>query len=229
MKYFFPKSFFLATLLLLGAGSTTAQVGGVVHDPLALATAVEQFATRITKMDQTIRAQTGSRGLGDLINSDVYRNYRRQLPWETTVTIEKLSRGEYPSDIDSMSQVLRGLAGLYRLWEDSTTIQDPQERRRLQTQARRTRTASSAVAASAAQIALASTEQNVDDLEQLIAEINQTEDIKASQDLSARIMAQNGFLLNQLLNLEANDLANKTTRELSDQKIEDFEKWDRGF
>jgi hypothetical protein len=183
---------------------------------------------QITKLEdgiglafEQVQLMRGSRGMGTLANNEIYKKHRRQLPFENRYIVDRLARGKLPTNKEELSQGLIGLIALYQLHaeeENQTSAQIKAENKEKKGRA----TAAAALSNANAQLAMRNSQSNVETYEGLIDQIDQAADVKATQDLLARISAENGLVLNQLLNLEASQVSAESERSL----VEDTEKRD---
>ena len=175
---------------------------------------------QITKLEdgielafEQVQAMRGSRGMSTLANNKIYKKHRRQLPFRNRWIVDRLAKGKLPKNKDQLEEGLIGLIALYQL--HNKEVKQTREKIIATNKENKKRgTAASALSNANAQLALKNSASNIDTFEGLIHKIDKTEDIKATNDLLARISAENGLVLNQLLNLQATDIAADSEREL---------------
>lgn len=170
----------------------------------------KDYQKQLEQLDQAIRqanAVTGTRNMGALANSAVESGLRRYLPntWQDTLQIMEAA------NLSNSALGTQSLYGtLYKTYSPMTgaelITQDPTGPI-AQAIDRRTRTAYGAMAAS--EQAYNNAADRLDTYETLLREIDKTEDLKASVDLQARIAAENGMSLNELMRLQAIQIQQK--------------------
>ena len=199
---------------------------------------VQQLSThrnQLIELKQSVRlAQrevdsiTGTRGYSDILQDTVFKETRKQLTFESRIALDDLIAGRLPTTSAELTRGLRALIELYSL-DKQYTDYTPEERYARVTGAQETRRNTNAYMTLRAEQHLQNTEVNTAKYEELINEIDNTQDIKASTDLANRIAVENGILLNQLINLQANILKNTATTQATQEQIEQMNRIETGL
>jgi hypothetical protein len=157
------------------------------------------------KQIEELAALIGSRGMGDLLNGSVERAARRAVPPTLEALLQSAAEGRLPSSYDELAGILTRIQRELELASSAQVYgpdaQTPVARAYERTQ--RTTLANLAVSDQAYQRAA----QRVESYEALIQAINGTADVKASSDLVARLLAENGLSVNELIRLQALELS----------------------
>lgn len=170
----------------------------------------KDYQKQLEQLDQAIRqtnALTGTRNMGTLANSAVESELRRYLPDTWQDTLHMMEAANLPNGALG-TQNLYG--SLYKTYNPMTgaefMTQDPAGPI-AQAIDRKTRTTYGAMAAS--EQAYNNAVTRMETYETLLGALDQTEDLKASVDLQARISAENGMALNELMRLQAIQIQQK--------------------
>jgi len=210
-----------------------------VTDSISIGQDLQQFATvvaQLRQLEQTVantlaqiqvaerqlETLTGDYGLSDLANSQAFKDLRRTADWESIFT-GVTSNTSGPIQVKGREVIAEyGLiegASLFESGEDVSIINPlivAHEKSR------------DAVAAGAglARVTMEASDSRVDVYEAFIDQIASSPNQKSSTDLLARIMAENGLLMNEMIKLNAANLEMQQTmlaRELaSDQADANF-------
>lgn len=187
----------------------------------------EQLDRSFENSIRQLQALSGSRGMSILANNSAYKDHRRNLSLDRKQVLDRLAHGEMSQNKEQLSDRLLSLIEIYRLQEQSGTQAHSLAaltNRHYQSRA----VASAALTVSSADIAIENVAQSINTYESFIDEIDKTQDIKASNDLIARLTAENGLLLNRLLVLQGHSIANQAERQLSKDSQRPL-LWDTGF
>jgi len=200
-------SSFLAVLV-----PTSAQAQGI---PVYDASSFTQFVTQLQQMSEDYQKQleqldeaikqtnsiTGTRNMGSLANDALAANLRRYLPTSWEDTMNMINASGLPD----------GALGTQSLYNDLYTTYGPVSGADFmatdptgpiaQAVDRKTNTTFAAMAAS--EQAYNNIAGRIETYEALLNELNNTTDLKSSTDLQARISAENGMILNELVRLQA--------------------------
>lgn len=210
--------------------------------PVYDAASFGQFLTQLDKMAQDYQKQieqleeamkqtnalTGSREMGSLMNSPLEASMRRYLPntWQETMNIMNTS-GLSGAGL----QTQKTYSNLYTSYEPAPgaalMVSNPNS---TAARAYDRRVSTTFAAMAAGEEAFDSIPQRMSTYESLLAELDNTQDVKASIDLLARISAENGMALNEVMRLNAIQIqqsAAKDNQIISDytrgQKIHKFD------
>ncbi len=202
---------FLTTLILvMFTFNTQAYAQGIpVYDAASFA----QFITQLDKMAQDYQKQleqlqeatrqtqalTGTRGMGSLVNGDFERSLRQYVPDDWSQTMQLLDAGNLPPGALGTQNIYSQLYNDYAPISGSDFISGDPSGPVAQSLDRRTATTYAAMAAS--EQAFNNISARMQTYETLLEELNNTDDLKASLDLQARITAENGLILSELMRL----------------------------
>ena len=182
-----------------------------------MVTQIEQLKSQITELQKHTEALTGDYDLSSLANSDLFKELRRL---ESDLNdILSIADGGGTGPIAELGRealeeygILEGVALFPNESDDNPNpllVAHDKSRNVI------------AAGAGTARATIAGADRRVDVYEAFIEEIDSTPNAKASSDLHARILAENGLLMNELLRVTAMNLELQQTllaRELaSDQ------------
>ncbi len=207
MRAYFRKNLLIASVSFFALGITNSYAQMAVYDATSyqqllaqLQAAEREYSKQLEELDTALaqtNAMTGTRSMGDLMNGALEKELRRSLPQSWDETLNLLSSNAdpqitalYQSYMDEYSPI--NGAALFKSAPDGNLAKSYE--RSLQSNL-------SSMALSEA--AFNNTNNKLETLENLLDELNNTQDLKASVDLQARISAENGFLLSELLRLQA--------------------------
>lgn len=204
--------------LILTIIAVPAQAQGIpVYDASSFTQLVTQldqmskdYQKQLEQLEQAVQqtnAITGTRNMGALANSPLEAELRRYLPNTWQETMRMIDAGSLPNGAlgtqglyGSLYQTYQPLTGAQFMTQDPTGAI-------AQAIDRKTGTTYAAMAAS--EEAYNNASKRIDTYETLMTELDKTPDLKASIDLQARIMAENGMVLNELMRLQAIQIQQK--------------------
>ena len=194
---------------------------------------VESYRTQLEQLEEAARqvqALTGPRGMSRLRNGTAFRTARRYAPssWRDTLLI--LERGGNPGNARDVRRIMEEIYDEYGIGgaEDYNPINpnDPAAR------AFQNRRDTTYAAAAISETSYNQTESRVETMESFLDEIERAGDMKAISDLNARIGAENGLLLAELIRLNAirmQQAAAAETQRMADEErlraMTDFESY----
>lgn len=203
--------FYLGIVVLALMPSAVRAQGIPVYD----AASYTQFVTQLNQMSQDYQKQieqlnesikhtsalTGSRGMGSLANGSLESDLRRYLPntWQETMNIMNAS-GLGAAGLGTQGTYAT-LYNRYSPVKGADFIKSDPAGTAAEALDRRTDTTFAAMAAG--EEAFDSIPRRLGTYETLLSELDNTQDLKASIDLLARISAENGFILNEMMRLNA--------------------------
>jgi type IV secretion system protein VirB5 len=225
-----------ACVLSIGIGCQKAEATGIpTVDIAATLQRIQQIqngidvlenAQKLLKQGQQLVEQgerqyksiSGVRDMGNLLNSQLYRENRKYLPknWRDTLTLAKgVADGRY----STLSGAGRALAQANRIYERSQ-LGEGQRAPGVRRLTRDEDQIASIQASSGATYERSA--QRVEELQALVDKVNQTEDLKASMDLVARMQAEQLFLLNELIQVQARgELSKSQDTVVANQRAEE--------
>jgi type IV secretion system protein VirB5 len=201
MKTFFRSvvlrmSLALASLVGMHSG---AQAGIPVIDAANLLQTIQQVLNDITEIDNQLQQITqlqsqidnisGFRGLGSILNSPLLRNY---IPANAQNTINAVTVGGY-AGLSPSAKTLRDASMVYNCLDKAgpaqtrcqATLAQPYQHKAFM------------------QDALSKASGRVDQINSLLAQVDNSEDPKAVQELQARIEGENALLNHEVSQLQA--------------------------
>jgi type IV secretion system protein VirB5 len=221
----------LTSIMLLMASKVSFSTGIPVVDALSIAKQVAnqvqimeqwkqqfgQMTSQINQLQQTYNSLTGIRNMGQIANNPALRNY---LPQDWQQVYDAVSRGGY-----------QGLTGSAQSIFANNQVYDLCAHRPTQT----AKTLCEAMSVKSAQDkAYASTAYNaaqsrLGQIDQLMGQINNTQDPKAIAELQARIATEQANIANESTKLQLYDMMAKAEDRLQEQKQRELnaQVWDR--
>ncbi len=209
-------SYLVISLFLCVPHAARAQ-GIPVYDASSFTQMVSQldamskdYQKQMEQLEQAIRqadAITGTRDMGSLNNTTLESELRRYLPttWQQTMNMMN-AQGLGSSGLGTQS-IYSNLTDAFQPLPGSEFLPDDPAGPISQALDRRNNTTYAAMAAS--EQAYNSISTRIDAYENMLEELNNTEDLKASVDLQARIAAENGMIMNELIRLQAIQMQQK--------------------
>jgi type IV secretion system protein VirB5 len=197
---------------------SAAQAQGIpVYDASSFGQMVTQieamskdYQKQLEQLDQAIKqanAITGTRNMGSLNNSSLESELRRYLPttWEQTMHMMG-AQGLGSAGIGTQN-VYNSLTTTFQPLPGSEFLPSDPAGPIAQALDRRNNTTYAAMAAS--ESAYNNISSRIETYENMLEELNNTTDLKASVDLQARIAAENGMILNEIIRLQAMQIQQK--------------------
>lgn len=201
----------LTLLALCFTASMSANAQLAVIDPANIAENIRQLVQmelqyarqleELVEAQRQVEAITGNYGLGELLNSEIFRDARRYTPTTWRDTLRILEAGGLPGSVAdvravyserSESMAVIGAEEYNTLNPDAPNAQAFERRRD-------TNLASQAIA----EATYDDTQSRMSNYETLMGQIETTENTKAIADLQARISAENGTSLADLIRLQS--------------------------
>ena len=184
-------------------------------------TQLEQYEEQIKQvqnMEKQVEALSGIRDVAKLLNSDEFASVRRDLPSNTLSVIDDIANGNVPETTSEYKATLSALYDAYPALDKDYELKTTEisERR---TKIEERETASDLIVASSIHQSLKNTGKNTSTMEQLILEIDKTEDLKGSIDLQSRMIAELGLLL-----IQQNRLMATVNLSAANEALTDIEK-----
>lgn len=203
---------FIAALGIAGASllSTQAHAGIPVIDASQLAQQVQQvlawgkqyaqMAQQVEQYAKQIQQLSGARGLGDLVNTDLFKQY---MPKEYQTLLQQ-GVGDWKAIYDASKQYENALNGLAN---SNNASQAFQQMAKL-----------AAVNRASAEAAYNTASKRFDNISRLTQEINRAQDPKHIMDLSASLQAESAMLQNEANRLNSMMLMAQANNELQAQQ-----------
>ena len=189
---------YIATLtLILGAGSANAQ-GIAVYDHSQNLNQIKELAhmaEQIQQMQKQYQAMTGTRNMGKFANNDLAKKYRKTMPQSINDMIDIMRSGN-----TAEMQWKAKYGDLQNAYKPLTPSEiNPQQPDYPTAKAYEYNVNSTFATLSAAEQQYASASNRVDTYNEMLTELDNTQDLKASTDLQSRAVIENGIVLNELL------------------------------
>jgi type IV secretion system protein VirB5 len=205
-------------------GIPTIDVQSVIQGTLTAARALEQVQKLAQQYEKQVEQLTvayqqrdallGARGLGQLLNGPGEQAARRTTPATLEALLQMAQTGKGPSSAAEVRRFLEQLQTDLALPRPETVHVSDRDTPAARLHRRTQDTALSSLAV--AQSAYDGVPKHVAAYERMIAEIDRTPDLKASSDLNARLAAENGLAMAELIRLQALLLSSISTRSASE-------------
>ena len=174
----------------------------------------QDYQKQIEQLSEAIKqtnALTGSRGMGALANGNLESDLRRYLPntWQETMNMMNVS-GLSGAGLSTQS-AYNDLHEIYQPLKGEEAIPTDPSGATAHALDRRTGTTFAAIAAG--EQAFNSIPRRMETYETLLTELDNSQDLKGSIDLLARISAENGFILNEMMRLNAIQIQQRAARD----------------
>ena len=197
------KILLLAGVILTLPNSANAQ-GIPVYDGASWAqTAIElqEMAKDYQKQIEQLESMTGARNAGALSNGVFEQQLKQYLPNSWEETMDMINAGTLPSGALGTKSIYSDIYNQYDPIKGADAyIADPTG---ISSKALDRQTGTTVAAMAASEQAFNQTGQRNQIYQNLLGEVNNSPDIKNSTDLQARIAAENGMALNELMRQNA--------------------------
>ena len=164
----------------------------------------DDYQKQLEQLDEAVRqsnAMTGSRNMGDVANGLLEQQLREYLPntWQDTMNI--INSGNVPNGALGTQSIYNDLYNDFSPLSGADLI--PSDPASNVAKAIDRRTGTTYAALSASEQAYNNVPVRMQTYNTLLSELNNSDDLKTSVDLQARIAAENGVALNELMRLNA--------------------------
>tara|TARA_R110001592_G_scaffold31482_2_gene110986 strand:- start:12698 stop:13447 length:750 start_codon:yes stop_codon:yes gene_type:complete len=199
-----------AAIMFLQSADAKAQ-GIPVYDASSFAQLIAQvdamaddYQKQLEQLEEAVRqsnAMTGSRNMGDVANGLLEQQLREYLPntWQDTMNI--INSGNIPTGALGTQSIYNDLYNDYSPLSGADLM--PSDPTSNVAKAIDRRTGTTYAALSASEQAYNNVPVRMQTYNTLLNELNSSDDLKTSVDLQARISAENGVALNELMRLNA--------------------------
>lgn len=199
-----------AAIIFLQSADAKAQ-GIPVYDASSFAQLIAQidamaddYQKQLEQLDEAVRqsnAMTGSRNMGDVANGLLEQQLREYLPntWQDTMNI--INSGNVPNGALGTQSIYNDLYNDFSPLSGADLM--PSDPTSNVAKAIDRRTGTTYAALSASEQAYNNVPLRMQTYNTLLSELNNSDDLKTSVDLQARIAAENGVALNELMRLNA--------------------------
>lgn len=210
------RIFALAVGLAAGQGSfaqgipviDAASLAQQVQQVVSWGQQYQQMAQQLQQLQQQIQSITGSRGFSSLLNSPLAQQARRMLPQDAQTLLDLANGGSYGNLASSINSIKQATTTLSNGSFSSSTAAN-------QWQADLNRAAMQKALSMEAYTGATPRLQN---LEEMINQISQTQDPKAIAELNARIAAEQAIIQNEQAKLQAMSMLAAAEQRLADQQ-----------
>jgi type IV secretion system protein VirB5 len=164
----------------------------------------DDYQKQLEQLDEAVRqsnAMTGSRNMGDVANGLLEQQLREYLPntWQDTMNI--INSGNVPNGALGTQSIYNDLYNDFSPLSGADLM--PSDPASNVAKAIDRRTGTTYAALSASEQAYNNVPVRMQTYNTLLSELNNSDDLKTSVDLQARIAAENGVALNELMRLNA--------------------------
>ena len=215
------KKYFLTSLFCLSLNSSAFASGIPVYDASTFAQMITQldqmskdYQKQLEQLEQAVKqanAMTGTRGMGSFANGAVQSDLRRYLPNTWEETMHMMSAGGLGATATGTQGIYSNLLSTYKpLAGAELMISDPSG---TVSKAFDHRSNTTYAAMATAEQTYNSAETRISTYEDMLEELNNTTDLKASVDLGSRISAENGLLMSDLLRMSAIQMQQKSAED----------------
>ena len=207
----------ILTIILIALPVQSYAQGIPVYDATSFAqfsTTINEMAKDYQKQIEQLEAMSGARNAGMLSNGAFEQQLKQYLPntWEDTM--DMINAGTLPSGAYATQGIFSDLYNEYNpITGEQTYITDPSG---YNAKALDRITGTTMAAMAASEQIFNQTEQRNQIYQNLLSELNNSPDMKNSVDLQARIMAENGMAINELMRQNAIQMQQKAANDNKD-------------
>jgi type IV secretion system protein VirB5 len=200
-------SLLLASAVAVGAPARAdypvidiANLAQALESFMQLSAQLQQLERQYTQMQQQYESLTGSRNMGGLFNGSSDQQMRTYAPgsWQQSLSI--LQQGGLPGNAATVQTAGQSFAQTQGINQTGSQVYPGSS---ANAQAYNASSGATAAAAGLGQAAYNQTQARMQRVQQYLAQINSTSDVKASIDLNARLLAEVNEALTQMIQLEA--------------------------
>jgi type IV secretion system protein VirB5 len=215
------KNFLLISLFCISFTSPAFASGIPVYDASTFTQMVTQlnqmskdYQKQLEQLEQAVKqanAMTGTRDMGSLANGAAQSDLRRYLPNTWEQTMHMMSAGGLGSTATGTQGIYSNILSTYKPLAGADLMTSDPSGTVAKAFDRRSNTTYAAMAT--AEQSYNSIESRIGTYEDMLGELNNTTDLKASVDLGSRISAENGLLMSDLLRLNAVQMQQKSAED----------------
>lgn len=171
-----------------------------VQQYMQLSAQLQQLQQQLAQAQQQYGSITGSRGMGGLFNSGIEQQMRQYAPGTWQQSLAVLQQGGLPGSAADVQRAAQSFAQSQGIAQAGTQVFPGSP---ANAQAYSASAGATAAAAGLSQAAYDQTQARMQRVQQYLAQINGTPDLKAAIDLNARLLAEVNEALTQLIQLQA--------------------------
>ena len=215
------KKYLLISLLIFSLNVPAFASGIPVYDASTFTQMVTQlnqmskdYQKQLDQLEQAVKqanAITGTRDMGSLANGAAQSDLRRYLPNTWEETMHMMSAGGLGTTATGTQGIYSNLLSAYKPLSGSSLMASDPSGTMSKAFDRRSNTTYAAMAT--AEQSYNSVEGHIGTYEDMLGELNNTTDLKASVDLQSRISAENGLLMSDLLRMSAIQMQQKSAED----------------
>ncbi|MDB5986952.1 MAG: type secretion protein VirB5 [Nevskia sp.] len=206
------KQWLLSVVLAVGvavsgaasaSGIPVVDVANLIQDVqqfMQLTAQLEQLQHQYAQMQQQYQSLTGSRNMGGLFNSGTEQQMRQYAPSSWQQSLQILQHGGLPGNAADVARAAQSFAQTQGITPTGAQVYPGSSTNAV---AYTASTGATSAAAGLSQAAYDQTQARMQRVQQYLAQINSTPDLKASIDLNARLLAEVNESLTQLIQLQA--------------------------
>jgi len=177
-----------------------------------MAQQLSQLQQQYQQMQQQYQSMTGSRGMSGLMSSSVFQQARRMLPPDAQQALNLANGGSY----GNLGGVINGIKQASSTL-NTDSFSSPTAANQWQTELNQ-----AAANKALSMEAYTAAAQRLQNLEDMTAEISQTQDPKAIAELQARIATEQGMIQNEQSKLQALSMLAAAEKQLADQQAHEI-------
>lgn len=199
----------LAAMLSGSAAATgipVVDVANLVQDMqqfIQLTAQLKQLEQQYAQQVQQYQSLTGSRNLGGLFNSPMEQQMRQYAPGSWQQSLNVLQQGGLPGNAADVARAAQTFARSQGITQTGAQVFPGKSGSNADAVAYTSSSNTTAAAAGLSQAAYDQTQARMQRVQQYLNQINNTQDVKASIDLNARLLAELNESLTQLIQLQA--------------------------
>jgi type IV secretion system protein VirB5 len=198
------------SLVLSGSAAATgipvidiANLAQDIQQFTQLAAQLERLEQQLAQAQQQYQSITGSRNMGGLFNSPAEQQMRMYAPgsWQQSLSI--LQQGGNPGSAADVARAAQMFTQNQGLTQTGTQVFPSRSGNNPDAVAYTSSTNANAAAAGLSQAAYDQSQARMLRIQQYLAQLNSTQDLKAAIDLNGRLLAEVNEALTQLIQLQA--------------------------
>jgi type IV secretion system protein VirB5 len=167
---------------------------------MQLTAQLQQLEQQLAQAQQQYASITGSRGMGGLFNSGLEQQMRQYAPGSWQQSLAVLQQGGLPGSAADVARAAQSFARAQGITPTGAQVYPGSP---ANAQAFAATAGASAAAAGLSEAAYDQTQARMQRVQQYLAQIDATPDLKAAIDLNARLLAEMNESLTQLIQLQA--------------------------
>jgi type IV secretion system protein VirB5 len=208
----FVSNAFATGIPVVDAAHVAETVAGWAAQAEHMGSQLSQLKQQYQQMQQQYQSLTGSRGMSDLMNSSAFQQARRMLPPDAQQALNLANGGSYGNLGNAINDIKQAATTL-----STDSFSSPTAANQWQTELNQ-----AATNKALSMEAYTAAAQRLQNLEDMTAEISQTQDPKAIAELQARIATEQGMIQNEQSKLQALSMLAAAEKQLADQQANEI-------